>query len=478
MKRAKGLPRPSSGCRLDRVSLSGGKIISAGASIAIGLKDLPAHLTIKGYINKLKSIDEKYVVMWDEADKRGWLVNGTSALLHLVRASLHHSSQDKFSSVFRWKQSDMTESDSAVDVLINLSNRGLKLYADKPTVSDEDEVKREGDSEKESTAKKRKWDYYTFQDLVEQHYHYLDQIMDYQARAEARSGVDLKANFQTRLEGWDFVELSTDSSTQIFPRVATLQALGWGWVDFIRSIGAVTLFGFHFGELIRPEVFKGMCPRWRTLPKDGYYLAVSGADLEKVSFDSGRLVWHSPTEPVTSCHCQGRLPFRPHSSFGRHHDPVQVFYPRRSRLILPTNRPNTIYTDGAYVFGHNIAWPYSWKPGRHEDEDDLEERSSGDSSDSGFREGLSRAFMDQSSQSSYSGTDATMLSPIQSGLLTTPSADPPLTPSTGPSYLCSEGSLPHRSASKRSQPPDPSFESETGHSDDAHRHARRLKRQR
>lgn len=380
LKRAKGLPRPSSGCRLDRISLSGGKIISAGASIAVGLKDLPAHLTIKGYINKLKSIDEKYAVLWDEADKRGWLVNGTSALLHLVRASLHHSSQDKFSSAFLWRQSDMTESDSPVDVLINLANRGLELYADKPTVCDEDEVKREGgnDSEKQSTAKKRKWDYYTFQDLVEQQYHYLDQIIDYQARAEARSGVDLKANFRTRLEGWDFVELATDSNIQIFPRVATLQALGWGWVDFIRSIGAVTLFGFHFGELMKPEVFRGMCPKWITLPKDKYYLAVSGADLEKFSLDSGRLIWHSPTEPVMSCRCQERSASSP--DFGGHHDPVQVFYPKRSRLILPTRRCHTIYTDGAYVFGHNVTWPYNWKAGRNENEEDLEEGSSSHSS--------------------------------------------------------------------------------------------------
>jgi hypothetical protein len=475
LKRVKGLPQPSVGCRLDRISLSGGRVISASASIAIGLKDLPAHLTIKGYINKLKSIDEKYVVFWDEADKRGWLVNGTSALLHLVRASLHHSSQDKFSSVFRWKQSNMTESASAVEVLINLANRGLELYADKPTVSDEDEVKLEDDTEKESTAKKRKWDYYTFQDLVEQHYHYLDQIIDYQARAEARNGVNLKANFRTRLEGWDFVELATDSSIQIFPRVATLHALGWGWVDFIRSIGAVTLFASHFGELMKPEVFDGMCPKWKTLPKGRYYLAASGADLKKVSFDSGSLVWHSPTEPVASCRCQERSALRTY--FGGHYDPVQVFYPKRSRLIRPTNRCHTIYTDGAYVFGHNVTRPYNWKAGKKEDEDDLEPRSSGDSSDSGFREDLAQASIDQSSQSNVSVTDTTILSPLQSDPSTARSSEPPLTPSTGPSHVNPEGSLPHRLTSKRLQPSDPSFESETGHSDDAHRKARRLKRQ-
>jgi hypothetical protein len=30
------------------------------------------------------------MIFWDEGDKRGWLVNGTGALLHLLRASLIH----------------------------------------------------------------------------------------------------------------------------------------------------------------------------------------------------------------------------------------------------------------------------------------------------------------------------------------------------------------------------------------------------
>ena len=150
------------------------------------------------------------------------------------------------------------------------------------------------------------------------------------------------------------------------------------------------------------------------------------ADLKKVSFDSGSLVWHSPTEPVASCRCQERSALRTY--FGGHYDPVQVFYPKRSRLIRPTNRCHTIYTEGAYVFGHNVTWPYNWKSGKKEDEDDLEPRSSGDSSDSGFREDLAQASIDQSSQSNVSVTDMTILSPPQSDPSTTRSSEPPLTP--------------------------------------------------
>lgn len=494
VKRARDLPLPSSGCRLEKISLSGGKIITAGASFAIATKDTPAHLTIKGYIEKLMSIDEKRVVLWDEADKRGWLVSGTSALLHLVRASLHHRSRNKFSAAFRWRQGDMNESESAVDVLINEENRELELYADKPTVSEEDEVRREDvDDAKGAKSKKRKWDYYTFQDLVEQHYHYLDQIMDYQARAEGRDGIELRVDFRTRLEGWDFVELATATSTQISPRVATLQAFGWGWVDFVRSIGAVALFGCGFGELIRPEVFEGMCPNWQSLPKNKYYLAAGGLDLESVKLDPGRLVWHSPAEPVAPCQCQGRSALK--STFGSsgHHDPVQVFYPKRSRHVLPINRPVTIHSGGAYVFGHNVTWRYRWKAGKDEGGEDLEvegdpissvprvERTSHHSAETDSRSSQATGWptVAHSSQSHGSATDAATPSSLPSGpsttLLSQPSASSTVEASVeSVSHL---RPLPHRSfSSKRSSPPEPSFDGEAGRRDEEHGQERRTKR--
>jgi len=69
-----GLPRPHAGCLLEKISISGGKIITGGATFAVGVKDTPIHLTRNGYIPNLKWIATKYVVLWDTADRRGWLV--------------------------------------------------------------------------------------------------------------------------------------------------------------------------------------------------------------------------------------------------------------------------------------------------------------------------------------------------------------------------------------------------------------------
>lgn len=54
------------------------------------------------------------------------------------------------------------------------------------------------------------------------------------------------------------------------------------WVDFIRSIDAITLFGREFGDIIQPRDVAGMCSDWRTLPINNYYLSASILDLKNI----------------------------------------------------------------------------------------------------------------------------------------------------------------------------------------------------
>ncbi|KAF2690251.1 hypothetical protein K458DRAFT_280092, partial [Lentithecium fluviatile CBS 122367] len=348
-----GLPRPHAGCLLEKVSVTGGKFITGGATFAIGVKDTPPHVTRNGYIPKLRWIATKYVVFWDEEEKRGWLVNGISALLHLVRASLQLYSSDDLSTSFLFNPSKMRDGsehkpNSAIKVLIDEDNRGLEIYPDKIELG-----------------------YYLFEDLVEQNYHTLEQIIDHRTHLAGQNGMNLKVRLRKHLEGWDFVGLATDHDP--YPRVATLQALGYGWVDFVRSIDAVTLFGRGFGDIIRPIEFDGMCPNWRSLPRHKYYLAASVFDLKNIIKKFGDqwadplkpvhdLLWHCPGALVAPCRCQGKGVRRTISAaFRRHHDPVQVFYPTRSHLILPIQRPDRLEEEGAVVFGHNVAWEYRWK---------------------------------------------------------------------------------------------------------------------
>lgn len=179
------------------------------------------------------------------------------------------------------------------------------------------------------------------------------------------------------LDGWDFAELATDHDP--YPRVATLQALGYGWVDFIHSIEAVTLLGCGFGNIIQPMKFDGMCPNWRSLPTKKYYLGTSVFDLKNImkkfgdmSMNSVRichdLLWHCPGDIIAPCWCQKHsMGQMIRKTFKQHHDPVQVLYPKRSRLILPIRGPDKLENGGAVAFGHSIEWGYRWRENGNED---------------------------------------------------------------------------------------------------------------
>lgn len=364
---------------LEKATISGGMFVRGGLSFAMGIRDGSPHLLRNSYIPKLQWLATRYVVLWDETQKRGWLVNGTSALLHLARASLEHYRTDDCSEVFRFDASKMEDAadhmpNSAIKILINERNRGLEIYPGKIERSKDSETTQKGKEVESSRAFKKKEGYFLFEDLIEQHYNTLDQMIDHQKKAGGKNGIDMKLRVRNHLEGWDFAEVATDHDP--IPRVATLSALGYGWVDFIRSIEAITLLGREFGEIIQPAYFRGMCPRWESLPTGKYYLAVSSFDMkrivEKFGDDSVQplqaadgLLWHCAGDAVAPCGCQKRIKW-----LYRHHDPVQVFYPKTAKCVLPLQGPSELKTTGAMVFGHNIAWGgYCWGENTKEDKE-------------------------------------------------------------------------------------------------------------
>jgi len=127
---------------LEKVSISGGfgGFVSGGGVIGLGNCHIPLHVSRNQYTSKLYWISTKYVLLWDEEEKTGWLVSGTTALLHLVRASLEHSRTDKLSSAFLFRPTQMTEAsvthspNAAIQVLLNRDNLTLRLYPDREVI--------------------------------------------------------------------------------------------------------------------------------------------------------------------------------------------------------------------------------------------------------------------------------------------------------------------------------------------------------
>ncbi|KAB8276225.1 nucleoside phosphorylase domain-containing protein [Aspergillus minisclerotigenes] len=318
-----------------------GQVIT-GRAFSIGHKDTAIHIVRNGYIEKLKSIRRRFFVLWDEEDKRGWLVNGTSVLLHLLRASLKHDSMDEISTEFLFNVEDMEEApeayraSSAIKVLVNSNNRKLPIYLEKDG-------------------------YLRLEDRIEELYDTLEKIMDYEVGMATQSSAG-SSRARKYLEGWDFNDLAT-SRDIFYPRVAKLEAIGKGWVDFARAIHAVTLFGRRFGEVIHP-ISTGSCTKWAQLPKDMYYLAASIHNLKEIMDMDGdseanpivlahNIIWHNP-DIFGSCQCEAE-------GQEKHSDLVQVLLPSALKKNLLSNHQVPLEARGAVIFGHNEYSRWFWK---------------------------------------------------------------------------------------------------------------------
>ncbi|KAN0073022.1 hypothetical protein V8E54_009136 [Elaphomyces granulatus] len=335
------LPKPHEGCVLENVYIHAGSIIRGDTRFALGHKDRSVHISRQNdYISKLIWISEKFVVLWDEEDKRGWLINGTSTLLHLLRASLESDIAGRFKSVMLFEPKQIEETseahtaDFAISVLLNPNNRNLKIY---PT--------RNG--------------YLRLEDRVEHIYDILEKVIDHQVNVTEQHRTGLRKN----LEGWDFMHLATRKDL-IYPRVATLKAFGKGWVDFTRAIHAITLVGRGFGEIIRPAN-TNFCSHWAKLPKDRYYLAAGVSDLKKIMDADGdhmanpvkindSIIWHNLDTTYKLCQCTTKRQ-KKHSDF------VQVLLPSKFVHLIPKKDPVRLEDRGAVIFGHNTDFKWFWK---------------------------------------------------------------------------------------------------------------------
>ncbi|KAI1213921.1 uncharacterized protein F4807DRAFT_409721 [Annulohypoxylon truncatum] len=357
------LPYAHAGCALEKAEVSGGQFVTGTAVFSLGNREKPVHISRFGYLNKLQWISSKHFVFWDEEAKRGWLVNGASALLHILRASLEHS-QQKFPSAWLLDPNALSDaagtprSQSALEVLINEQNRDLKLYVDKTEVYDEET----NDQQRTHKVLKRQTRHYRLEDRIEHIYNIFEKLIDHQTDAERRSGLDIKIRPRRQLEGWDFKDLATDGDP-LFPRVAHLQTIGKGWVDFTRALHAVTLFGRGFGDLIQPR-FAIPCPRWTQVPSNKYYLAACVLDLQEIMERDGdsnsnprrlceNIIWQVKQATFDKCPCTGR-------STQAHHDPVQILFPLKFTPSLGKGSQIELESHGAVIFGHNMNLHWHW----------------------------------------------------------------------------------------------------------------------
>ena len=354
----------SPGCALEKVSISAGKFITGGATFAKGNKDTPIYLSHVGpYLQEIHFARNINVVLYDVRDRRGWLVDGASALLHIVRTQLS-SSPYCSSPLFKLENFRHADSKNGADAaqiaLTDVRNMEIVIFEDVEIWS---ELTITGSAKEEETKQKtKKW---CFQDLVRQTWHILEQIHDHQTRIWASPGIGLRFTDRDKLEGFGFMDI-VSGQNPLRPRVSILKPSGRGWVDFTRSIGAINLLGRGFGELIKPaQHCDNLCSAWKSVPKDKDYLVVCTRNLHEICMKNGdtdsnplelaqRIYWYKADKLFEPCKCK----FNP-LQLGHACDRIQVLLPPLS--VNSKKHPDPFNNDrGAAIFGRSKRFNWYW----------------------------------------------------------------------------------------------------------------------
>ncbi|KAK8875138.1 Pfs domain protein [Apiospora arundinis] len=402
--RKSGLARPESRFAFDRITVSGGQFLTAGGSVAIGKKDRSARaVKATDYHKQLDWVEKRHVVLYNCHDRCGWLVDGLSALLHLTRAWIaHRREQDK---PVEFEDDDIIEARpplaytgrrAAYSLLTNEDNMALRIYEKRRTRVEE--ISRKGKEKEEETILKTTRTWHEFPDLVGDICQTLGLLFDIQTDTKTLDGINFKIRRSPRrnLEGWDFHDVATNADP-LWPKAASLHEWGWGWVDLVRGINAVVLFGNGFGDIIQPgrsptsagptegSTENTSCTHWATLPKRQDLLATTTAVLEDIMNETHQedrprplfqlhsgIYWHSPDRVFDGCQCNTQASestiTNVSKAWGQR---KQQHICDRIRVLLPTHFPSLHQADlrspalplpkhGAAIFGHSFQFRLKW----------------------------------------------------------------------------------------------------------------------
>jgi hypothetical protein len=242
---------------------------------------------------------------------------------------------------------------AALKTLRSWENFSLKLYI-------KHNKNRSGESEMQ---------FATFGERVEKLLHSIEILIDRQAKVSSQDGIRISQtlNAHKGIFGFDIMDIVTPLGP-IHTRIKHLDSWGSVWSDLIPSIGATTIFGNSFGDLICPNDPDAVCCRWRSVPTGMDYMATSVSTL-KMLYEkrllriepglgmgemTNKITWTSTIQPFKACEClNGEM-----TNVKHHLHPVQFLISKNSRRlgIVPKELTPIDLTKleekGAVVFGH------------------------------------------------------------------------------------------------------------------------------
>ncbi|MBE3045240.1 hypothetical protein IMZ48_22345, partial [Candidatus Bathyarchaeota archaeon] len=351
--KASNLRSPSTAVVIETVYVEAGGPMVVGAMAKLGQKDKPIYMPNSSGLSELLDwVSDLPVVFYDVNARRAWLVPGASALLHLVRASIK---RDSTRDVYRpkWRLNKEFKGACPMEVLNDPENLNTPLYLD--------DRRRNSSGDIEDV-------FYTLRDRVMAVIKHLESVVDHQAQVAAQDGIWIRTStgfLARKAAGFDFWDVAKPDKS-IHGKVCQVNDhYGHGWVDYVRSVKAMVIFGSDFGELIRAGG-KDVCPGWKSVPPGQNLMCASirtlkvvrGAKSVAAALGRGELargiIWSSHSRPFTPCQC---LALQPPDSDPAHLDPVQILLPIKKLIDFGAADCEKVTLSGlgdggAVIFGH------------------------------------------------------------------------------------------------------------------------------
>ena len=244
--------------RLTGGTLGVSKIISASVNFQLGAKDGSFHHFQDGPFQKtIDRAENLPVVLYDQRDRRAWLVPAILVILHIIQLQNHLKPFIVGGNKVKISPLDASRQAHAAREVI-AKNKSQKLF----------------DCESKDETE------YCFRDAVLDIWSILDRLMEREATQQATPGLAMHATWQSTLYGWEFRAVA-DGDRHFKQKAQTLEKTAGRWYDLVKDVDAVVLFASGLGDIIKPKSdLGGLCREWRSLPKDKDYLAVCVPILE------------------------------------------------------------------------------------------------------------------------------------------------------------------------------------------------------
>jgi hypothetical protein len=279
------------------LSINGGKFLTVGTTFNIGRKDLAPALKsseARAYDSQIQDASNMTVLLYSTRDRRAWLLDGASALVHLSRAWLtSKSAEHKNPEAIR--QLHYTEDNGGRDSAIELlrANKEIKIFEDTAEIQ-ETSVAGESASEHEdpstdsgymSLSNRSSPESKQLTKRTTSQWIYKALVIDLWRNLEAMKakldhlklqGPEVKIRLPSRnpiLTGWDVSDFLLGRSP-LEPRFVELESESKSWNKFVREISSVPLMAESFHEIISPIDESQVCKNMLTLPTGRDLLAV------------------------------------------------------------------------------------------------------------------------------------------------------------------------------------------------------------